>query len=55
MYDHSPTAFPARSGTPELRMYRAHDADEHAMNLSRWNQTYDQLSPGAFSGLVTEL
>ena len=55
MHDPRPAVFPARSSTPELRMYRAHDADEHAMNLSRWNQTYDQLSAGAFSGLVTEL
>lgn len=58
MHDHRTPANPAPAGTPErpgLRMYRAHDADEHAMNLSRWNQTYDQLSPGAFSGRVTEL
>lgn len=38
-----------------LQVMRAHDADEHAHNLSRWNQRYDQLSPGAFTGSVTEL
>jgi AraC family transcriptional regulator, ethanolamine operon transcriptional activator len=40
---------------PLRRMTRARDADEHARNLSQWDQRYDQLSPGAFSGEVTEL
>lgn len=34
---------------------RAHDADEHAQNLSQWDQRYDQLSAGSFEGCVTEL
>lgn len=34
---------------------RAHDADEHAQNLSQWDQRYDQLSSGNFEGCVTEL
>ncbi|MGT2452949.1 helix-turn-helix domain-containing protein [Cupriavidus basilensis] len=38
-----------------FRVTAAHDADEHASNLSRWNQTYDQLSPGHFAGEVREL
>ncbi|WP_454724378.1 MULTISPECIES: helix-turn-helix domain-containing protein [Cupriavidus] len=38
-----------------FRVTAARDADEHAANLSRWNQTYDQLSPGAFAGEVREL
>lgn len=38
-----------------LRKRQAWDADEHAHNLSCWDQTYDQLSPGAFAGSVTEL
>jgi AraC family transcriptional regulator, ethanolamine operon transcriptional activator len=33
----------------------ASDADEQARNLSGWRQTYDQLTPGAFSGSVSEL
>ncbi|SDH24526.1 helix-turn-helix domain-containing protein [Paraburkholderia phenazinium] len=33
----------------------ARDADEQARNLSGWRQTYDQLTPGAFSGSVSEL
>jgi len=33
----------------------ASDADEQARNLSGWRQTYDQLTPGAFVGSVSEL
>jgi AraC family ethanolamine operon transcriptional activator len=33
----------------------AHDADEHAHNLSRWEQSYNQFSSGRFKGCVTEL
>jgi AraC family transcriptional regulator, ethanolamine operon transcriptional activator len=33
----------------------ANDADEQARNLSGWRQTYDQLTPGAFYGSVSEL
>jgi AraC family ethanolamine operon transcriptional activator len=40
---------------PGLRVTHAKDADEHAQNLSRWDQRYDQLTPGAFEGSVTEL
>lgn len=40
---------------PLRRETRAHDADEHARNLSQWDQRYDQLSAGRFSGEVTEL
>jgi AraC family ethanolamine operon transcriptional activator len=47
----SPQAF----ARPLRRVTRARDADEHARNLSQWDQRYDQLSPGAFSGEVTEL
>ncbi|RKP52233.1 helix-turn-helix domain-containing protein [Trinickia fusca] len=32
----------------------AHDADEQARNLHGWRQTYDQLSPGRFTGTLTE-
>lgn len=53
----SPTAHfaqdrPAKLG---LRVTHARDADEHAQNLSHWDQRYDQLSPGLFEGSVTEL
>jgi AraC family ethanolamine operon transcriptional activator len=50
----------ARQGFVEERThaYRrvlARDADEQAENLTDWNQTYDQLTPGAFSGSLTEV
>lgn len=32
-----------------------HDADQHAEALVRWNQTYDQLSPGSFDGQIVEM
>lgn len=41
--------------TYAVRTTLAHDADEHAGNLSRWEQLYDQLSPGLFTGTLTEL
>ncbi|PAS96949.1 MAG: AraC family transcriptional regulator [Candidatus Dactylopiibacterium carminicum] len=48
----SPAAF---SPGMLLRRTRASDADEHAHNLSQWDQRYDQLSAGSFEGCVTEL
>ena len=39
----------------QRRVWTAADADEHAQNLSEWNQTYDQISRGKFSGRITEL
>ena len=38
-----------------LRLTVAHDADEHAANLSAWSQRYDQLAPGRFVGAINEL
>jgi AraC family ethanolamine operon transcriptional activator len=38
-----------------LRTTEAHDADEHAHNLTAWDQRYDQLSAGRFTGQLTEL
>lgn len=43
------------SALPLRRATRARDADEHARNLSQWDQRYDQLSAGTFCGEVTEL
>lgn len=37
-----------------LRNSQAHDVDEHADNLSAWEQHYDQLSAGRFCGNLTE-
>lgn len=41
--------------TCTVRNLQAQDVDEHAHNLSRWQQLYDQLSAGRFSGALTEL
>ncbi|MGB6241702.1 MAG: helix-turn-helix domain-containing protein [Castellaniella sp.] len=44
---------------PPLRFHRrtrtARDADDHAHNLSQWEQSYDQFSSGSFQGQLTEL
>ncbi len=40
---------------PSLRVTAASDADEHAHNLTGWQQRYDQLSSGRFAGDITEL
>lgn len=37
------------------RTRTAHDADDHALNLSQWEQTYDQFSSGCFEGRMIEL
>lgn len=45
-----------QTATPvHRRVWTARDADEHAHNLSEWQQTYDQLSRGAFRGSINEL
>ncbi|MEN3113454.1 helix-turn-helix domain-containing protein [Uliginosibacterium paludis] len=52
----TPALFSADAVRPVLlRHTQARDADEHAHNLSQWDQRYDQLSSGAFEGSVTEL
>lgn len=38
-----------------FRKLHALDADQHAENLGRWQQTYDQLSLGRFSGMLGEI
>lgn len=39
----------------QLRVAVSSDADDHARNLSRWHQEYDQFSAGVFTGKITEL
>lgn len=49
---------PAAPRTGELHQMRtveAHDADDHARNLTAWEQSYDQISCGPFLGRLTEL
>jgi AraC family ethanolamine operon transcriptional activator len=38
-----------------LRIVEAMDADEHASNLTNWEQCYDQTTAGTFHGLLEEL
>ena len=33
----------------------ARDVDEHAANLGKWNQNYDQISSGSFRGTLSEV
>lgn len=40
---------------PKKCIQEASDADEHAQNLTRWKQEYDQLSPGCFYGRLDEV
>lgn len=40
---------------PSLRIVEAMDADEHAGNLTNWQQCYDQTTAGVFHGLLEEL
>ena len=40
---------------PKKCIQEAFDADEHAQNLTRWQQQYDQLTPGRFYGRLDEI
>lgn len=42
------------AGTAAILQTTCSDIDEHATKLSRWDQKYEQLTPGAFSGSVSE-
>ncbi|HET8598406.1 MAG TPA: helix-turn-helix domain-containing protein [Castellaniella sp.] len=49
-------AEPARAQPhPYRRTRTARDADDHAHNLSQWEQSYDQFSAGRFEGRLTEV
>ncbi|NMM27435.1 MAG: helix-turn-helix domain-containing protein [Glaciimonas sp.] len=39
----------------QVRTVEAHDADDHAHNLTAWEQSYDQITSGQFHGVLTEL
>jgi AraC family ethanolamine operon transcriptional activator len=44
--------------TPSPYSFQRHktsDSDEHAESLGKWDQIYDQLTPGPFSGEVTDI
>ncbi|MFC3108801.1 helix-turn-helix domain-containing protein [Undibacterium arcticum] len=48
-------AAPLRNGAHQIRTVEAHDADDHARNLTAWEQSYDQITPGQFHGMLAEL
>lgn len=50
----SPIA-PVVSDAHQVRSVHAVDADEHAHNLTNWEQSYDQITPGRFHGALAEL
>ncbi|MCW5298915.1 helix-turn-helix domain-containing protein [Herbaspirillum lusitanum] len=58
MFHHSSP--PASPGAPPLhigealRTVVAHDVDEHAHNLTNWEQRYDQITHGRFCGELNE-
>jgi AraC family transcriptional regulator, ethanolamine operon transcriptional activator len=45
---------PMNAPAPILRTVLSRDVTEHALNLSRWDQTYDQIHRGAFVGRLDE-
>jgi AraC family ethanolamine operon transcriptional activator len=53
--EHAPSWGNDDAHAPLLRTTASHDADEHAHNLTGWQQHYDQLSAGRFEGDLTEL
>ncbi|MGM0544937.1 MAG: helix-turn-helix domain-containing protein [Pseudomonadota bacterium] len=46
---------PESAHAPKKCIQEAFDADEHANNLTRWQQEYDQLSAGRFYGRLDEV
>ena len=46
---------PNSAHAPKRCIQEAYDADEHANNLTRWQQEYDQLSAGRFYGRLDEI
>ncbi|MFZ3141193.1 helix-turn-helix domain-containing protein [Polaromonas sp.] len=46
---------PLQGSAHQIRTVEAHDADDHAHNLTAWEQSYDQITRGPFHGVLTEL
>ena len=46
---------PLASRMHQVRTVHAFDADEHAHNLTDWEQSYDQITRGHFHGTLAEL
>jgi len=50
----TPARTPPPDGPAPLNLTRTHDIDEQAALLRGWNQSYDQISAGAFQGAFLE-
>lgn len=50
-----PAGLPPRPAAEGFHTRVATDVDDHAANLTGWNQLYDQLAPGKFRGSIGEL
>lgn len=46
---------PSWNEVSRIGRFEADDADEHARNLTAWEQSYDQITRGPFHGMLTEL
>lgn len=44
-----------RAAAHHIRTVEAHDADDHARNLTAWEQSYDQITQGSFHGSLAEM
>jgi AraC family ethanolamine operon transcriptional activator len=53
--DHTRPVPPFAGDVHQVRAVHAMDADEHAHNLTNWEQSYDQITPGRFHGALAEL
>lgn len=50
----SASADPQSGAATKMQRRVATDVDDHAANLTNWNQLYDQLTPGCFEGRLNE-
>ena len=53
--EHKAFVAPFSGDAHQVRAIQAMDADEHAHNLTNWEQSYDQITPGRFHGALVEL
>lgn len=53
--EHTRSIAPFLGDAHRVRAVYAADADEHAHNLTNWEQSYDQITPGRFHGALAEL
>lgn len=52
---HAPPWTPALQGGWQVQSQSSTDIDEHAAGLRRWQQRYDQLTPGGFEGRLDQV